>query len=67
MKAPYVTAEQNRRTPCPYAFRKSPRTLAASALTLLLSAGLAVKASAQTWTLQWSDEFNAAAGTLRQS
>ncbi len=67
MKAPYVTAEQNRRTPCPYAFRKSPRTLATSALTLLLSAGLAVKASAQTWTLQWSDEFNAAAGTLPSS
>lgn len=34
-----------------------------TAFLLALSTGLAVPAHSQTWTLQWSDEFNAAAGT----
>ena len=36
-------------------------------LSLLVGAGAAKQGSAQTWTLQWSDEFNAAAGTYPSS
>ncbi len=36
--------------------------LAAGALAVVGTGGLARTASAQAWTLQWSDEFNAAAG-----
>jgi hypothetical protein len=41
--------------------------IAVSAAVLLLSMGLARPIEAQTWTLQWSDEFNAAAGTSPSS
>ena len=41
--------------------------LTASALVFLGTAGFSRSASAQTWTLQWSDEFNAASGTLPNS
>ena len=37
--------------------------LGAVLLLLLLNTSLAQRAQAQTWTLQWSDEFNAGAGT----
>jgi beta-glucanase (GH16 family) len=38
-----------------------------AALLLLLNTCLVQRAQAQTWTLQWSDEFNAAAGTSPSS
>src|SRR5580698_872922 len=41
--------------------------VSAAVLLLLLNTGLAQRAQAQTWTLQWSDEFNAAAGTSPNS
>ncbi len=49
--------------------RKLCSALKATALTLGLIASplLARQASGQTWTLQWSDEFNAAAGTYPSS
>ncbi len=49
---------------------RRPRSFAgigAAALLLLLSTGFAHRASAQTWTLKWSDEFNAASGTYPSS
>ena len=46
--------------------KRSFAAVSAAAL-LLLSAGFAQRAQAQTWTLQWSDEFNAAAGTYPSS
>jgi hypothetical protein len=43
-------------------------TLVSSAVLLLLfNMGFAQPARAQTWTLEWSDEFNAAAGTFPNS
>ncbi len=39
----------------------------AMAFFLLAASGIARQASAQTWTLQWSDEFNAASGTYPSS
>jgi beta-glucanase (GH16 family) len=41
-------------------------TLVAASL-LLMNIGMVQRAQAQTWTLQWSDEFNAAAGTSPSS
>jgi beta-glucanase (GH16 family) len=41
--------------------------VSAAVLLLLLSMGFAQQAHAQTWTLQWSDEFNGAAGTFPNS
>src|ERR1700733_14247636 len=42
-------------------------TAVSAAALLLISMGFAQQAHAQTWTLQWSDEFNAAAGTFPNS
>lgn len=50
-------------------FESSPTLgkIAAFAAAILFSTGLVQQAQAQTWTLQWSDEFNAAAGTYPSS
>lgn len=58
------TAEQPRPIT---SIRRTPRSTAA-ALVLLASVALVTHhLSAQTWTLQWSDEFNGAAGTYPNS
>jgi beta-glucanase (GH16 family) len=53
---------------CPTTRSLRRHLLAGAGLALLtFTAGLVQRASAQTWTLQWSDEFNGAAGSLPSS
>ena len=53
--------------PTPYSAARARRLTPALALLLLLCAGGLLQASAQTWTLQWSDEFNGTAGAYPNS
>ena len=47
--------------------KQAVTTVVPGTLLCLLGLGLAQRAQAQTYTLQWSDEFNAAAGTYPNS